>query len=405
MSAHTEEDPPIAKLIHWLEQAGATISQLQVVSLGGGERGIRALAELAPNEKLLRIPRRCVLTVDDARASEIGQLIEAHAPRIEDERMYLLAFILREKERGEDSFWKPFVDVLPRSFPTHPFFFDKHELSLLTGSFAQGMVEYQRISLANRHASLCKHVPGFERFTLEQFVWAHFAVVSRTFSVLQGGHIATCLVPLADMLNDGRPWNTRWALSEDEQSFEMEATQAIAGGQELLTSYGSKHNLHLLVQYGFVHEDNPHDEVMLIFALPLEDPLSAEKQRLLGLSSRDEPRSYKLQRKFDPSLMDNILSFLRVAHAGAAELALLSEAPDALARARSMLSVENEQKIVSLFVSACQERLADYPTSLEEDERILREEKLSHNARNCVLLRRGEKRILQLYTRSCTGLL
>jgi histone-lysine N-methyltransferase SETD3 len=405
MSAHSEADPQIAKLIHWLEQAGTQLSQIQVVSLGGGERGIRAVAQLAPNDKLLRIPRRCVLTVDDARASEIGQLIEAHVPRVEDERTYLLAFILREKERGEDSFWKPFVDVLPKSFPTHPFFFDKHEHSLLTGSFAQGMVEYQRMNLAARHANLCKHVPGFERFTLEQFVWAHFAVVSRTFSVLQGGRIATCMAPLADMLNDGRPWNTRWALSEDEQFFEVEAAEAIAGGQELLTSYGSKHNLHLLVQYGFVHEDNVHDEVLLIFALPFEDPLTTEKQRLLGLSGPEEPRSYKLQRKFDPTLMANILSFLRVSHAGAAELALLSEAPDALARARFMLSVENEQKAVSLFVNACEERLADYATSLEEDERILREEKLSHNARNCVLLRRGEKQILQLYARSCRGLL
>jgi histone-lysine N-methyltransferase SETD3 len=125
---------------------------------------------------------------------------------------------------------------------------------------------------------------------------------------------------------------------------------------------------------------------------------------LLGLSDPHEPRSFKLQHTFDPQLMEQILSFLRIAHAGAGELALLSEAPDALARARSMLSVENEQKIVSLFVGMCQERLAGYATSIEEDEQILREEKLSHNARNCVLLRRAEKQILQLYARSCPGL-
>jgi histone-lysine N-methyltransferase SETD3 len=402
MSAHSEADPQLASLVHWLQQAGAMIHQLHVVSLGGGERGLRALSELTPNETLLRIPRQCVLTVDDARASEIGQLLEAHA-RFDDERTYLLAFILRERERGEDSFWKPFVDVLPKSFPTHPFFFDKQELSLLNGSFAQGMVEHQRLNLANRHAHLCQHVPGFKRFTLEQFIWAHFAVVSRTFSVMQGGRLTTCMVPLADMLNDGRPWNSRWALSEDEQSFVVEAAEAIAGGQEILTSYGSKHNLHLLVQYGFVYADNAHDEVMLIFSLPLEDPLTEQKQLLLGMSGPHEPRSYKLGRKFDPKLMAEILAFLRVAHAEAAEWALISEAPEPLARAKSPLSVENEQKIVSLFVSACQERLADYTTSLEEDERILREEKLSHNARSCVLMRRAEKQILLLYARSCTG--
>ncbi len=404
MSPHAEADPSIENLIRWLERAGATLSQVQVVSLGGGERGIRALAGLAPQETVLRIPRRCVLAVDDARASEIGQLLDAHA-RFDDERTYLLAFLLRERERGEDSFWKPFIDVLPKSFPTHPFFFDAHEHSLLEGSFVQGMVEYQRVKLADRHANLCRHVPGFERFTLEHFIWAHFAVVSRTFSVLQDKRIVTCMAPLVDMINDGRPWNTRWALSEDGQFFEVQAAEAIAQGQELLTSYGSRHNLHLLVQYGFVHEDNAHDEVMLIFDLPVEDPLTAEKKRLLGYSSPEEPRSFKLPREFDPKVMAEALSFLRVAHAQAGELALLSEAPDARARARSMLSEENERKIVSLFVGACEERLAGYPTTLEEDERILREEKLSHNARSCVLLRRTEKQILQTYAHACAGLL
>jgi histone-lysine N-methyltransferase SETD3 len=342
--------------------------------------------------------------VDDARSSEIGRLLETHA-QFDDERTYLLAFILQEKERGADSFWKPFVDILPKSFPTHPFFFHKDEFTLLHGSFAHGMVEYQRTKLASRHAELCQHVPGFQRFTLEQFIWAHFAVVSRTFSVMQGGSIVTCMVPLADMINDGRPANTRWALSADEQFFEVHVTEPIARGQEVLTTYGSRHNLHLLVQYGFVHEPNEHDEVMLIFSLLLEDPLTEEKQRLLKLSNPHEPRSYKLPRKFDPKLMGEVLSFLRIAHAGAGELALLMDAPDALARAKSMLSVENEQKAVSAFVAACKERLADYATSLEEDEQILREEMLTHNARSCVLLRRAEKQILELYARSCAGLL
>jgi protein-histidine N-methyltransferase len=404
MSTHPEEDPSIANLLQWLEEAGATISQFEIFSLGGGERGVRALANLARDETLLRIPRKCLLTVDDARSSEIGRLIEAHAD-LDDERTYLQAFILQEKERGAGSFWKPFVDILPKSFPTHPFFFHKDEFTLLHGSFMHGMVEYQRAKLANRHADLCQRVPGFQRFTLEQLIWAHFAVVSRTFSVLQGEAIITCMVPLADMINDGRPGSTRWALSADEQFFEVRAAEPIAQGQEVFTTYGSRHNLHLLLQYGFVHEDNEYDEVMLIFSLPLEDPHTEEKQRLLKLSNPHEPRSYKLMRKFDPKLMGEILSFLRVAHAGAGELALLLDAPDALARAKSMLSVENEQKAVSAFVAACEERLADYATTLEEDEKILREEKLTHNARNSVLLRRTEKQILQLYARSCAGLL
>jgi histone-lysine N-methyltransferase SETD3 len=390
----------IANLLHWLEQAGATISRLEIVSLGGGERGIRALADLTPQETVLRLPRQCFLTVDDARASEIGRLLEAHA-RFDDVKTYLVAFLLQERERGADSFWKPYLDVLPKSFPSHPFFFNPDESALLQGSLAAGMVDYQRMDLAHRHADLCRSVPGFQRFTLEQFAWAHFTVASRSFSLRQGGRTIPCMAPFADMLNDGRPANIRWAMSADEQSFELHVARPIARGQELLTTYGSKHNLQLLVQYGFVHEDNPHDEVILFFVLPVEEPLTEQKQRLLKLSSPHEPRTFTLPRKFDPQVVAEALSFLRVAHAGAAELALLLEAPDALARAQSMLSAENEQKAVCAFVAACEKRLADYATSLDEDEKLLREQKLSHNARSCVLLRRTEKQILQLYARSC----
>jgi regulator of RNase E activity RraA len=48
-------------------------------------------------------------------------------------------------------------------------------------------------------------------------------------------------------------------------------------------------------------------------------------------------------------------------------------------------------------VALCEEQLASYETSLAEDERRLQEETLSQNARNCVLVLRGEKRILQAY--------
>jgi len=46
---------------------------------------------------------------------------------------------------------------------------------------------------------------------------------------------------------------------------------------------------------------------------------------------------------------------------------------------------------------ACEERLNAFPTSLEEDERLLREGPLSPNERSCVLMRRQEKRLLRDY--------
>jgi hypothetical protein len=383
-------------LLHWLQEGGAHVSHVRVASLDRGERGLCALDDLPPGETLMRIPSRHVLTLEEARSSSIGCVLDAHAPA-DEEWVYLAAFLLQEKERGERSFWKPFLDSLPKSFPSLPFFFDERELSLLKGSIAPQLVRSLREGLKVQHGYLCKHVPGFERFTFDAFVWAHFAVVTRTFSSPRGGTAAACLVPLVDMINDGRPWDTHWGWSEDGKHFELKTTSAVAKGQELRASYGEKSNLHLLLQYGFVHEENAHDEVMLLLGLALEDPLAGEKQRLLELATPFELRPYTLSLTDDTQPLEEMFSFLRVVCADAGELATLAAAPDARTRAQSMLSAGNEQRLIDTFVALCEEQLASYETTLAEDERRLREEKLSQNARNCILVLRGEKRILQAY--------
>ncbi|WP_407743210.1 SET domain-containing histone-lysine N-methyltransferase [Hyalangium sp.] len=396
MSAHPEEDSAMARFLRWLEEGGAWVSKLHIATPEGGERGVLALGDIAPEETIIRIPRRHVLTVEEVRASELGRFLDADA-RIDEERTYLSAFLLHERERGEGSFWKPFLDILPKSFPTHPFYFEEHELALLEGSFLWGMVEFQRKILAERYTRLCEQLPGFGRFTFEEFSWAHFAVVSRTFNMSRGGPQVPCLVPLVDMINDGRPWDSQWSWSEEEQHFQVKCVSRVPQGQELHTTYGNRGNLSLLLQYGFVHENNAHDEVLLLFGIPEEDPLSAEKQRLLGFSTAYEHRSFKLLLTPDVAVMAELFCYLRVIHAEAEELATLAAAPDALTRAKSPLSEGNEAKLLPALVAACEARLAGYATSLGEDERMLREEPLSLNARNCVLLRRGEKRLLQSY--------
>ena len=95
--------------------------------------------------------------------------------------------------------------------------------------------------------------------------------------------------------------------------------------------------------------------------------------------------------------MAKLFSYLRVVHAEAEELATLAAAPDALTGGKTALSERNEAKLLPALVAAYEARLAGYATSLEEDERLLREETLSLNARNCALLRRGEMRLLQSY--------
>ena len=64
-------------------------------------------------------------------------------------------------------------------------------------------------------------------------------------------------------------------------------------------------------------------------------------------------------------------------------------------------SIRSEKKALERLYRHAKEQYDAYPTSIEEDDKILEREDLTFNERNCVLYRHGEKKIL-LYLMSMT---
>jgi histone-lysine N-methyltransferase SETD3 len=397
MSTQAVADMAMPTLLRWIDQAGAQVSpKIHVVSLGGGERGLFAREEIADGTLLVRLPRQLLITVPQARSCELSRLIETHT-QFEDPTLFLSAFLLQELEKGEASSWKPFLDVLPQSFPTHPFFYQEHELSLLKGSFILDLVALQYKNRQEDYAYLAEHVPGFKRFTFDMYLWAHLVVMTRVFGAKLNLVKTHCLAPLMDMLNDGIPWNCDWGWAADGEFFELKASSAIPQGKELRISYGTNSNTDLLRHYGFLHEHNPNNAVMVPLEFAKDDPLMDEKRQLLGLTAGSSTHCFSLPLKPDPQKIIELFSELRILHAEADELALVKEAADPLTRAKEPLSPRNEVQVIHSLAGACAARLAGYETSVEEDSRLLQDKNLSWNARNCILLRQGEKQILQVF--------
>jgi hypothetical protein len=60
-----------------------------------------------------------------------------------------------------------------------------------------------------------------------------------------------------------------------------------------------------------------------------------------------------------------------------------------------MISIANEKRVLSHLYRLAEEGLAKYETTLEEDLEFLKQEDLTFNIQNCVLMRSGEKTILK----------
>ncbi len=383
---------PVEALVRWLEREGARVRGLTIDEAPDRHRGARATADLPRGATVLELPRRAILTRELASTSRVGRALARARARLESEDSSFAAFLLDERARP-DSVWRALIDALPASFPEHPFFFDAATLRELEGTGLARVLEERRASLARDHEALRAALPDWQH-TLDAFTWARLVIVSRVFGLTLDGVPTRCLVPLADMLNHRRPAqaDVSWGYSEELQRFTMHAARDIARGEPVCDTYGEKSNVRYLLGYGFVLEDNLEQEtVTLELALP-HDRWELRRREVLGLpagGTRSCTLPYRCE--LDDALTEALI-FLRVALANAPELSALL---DGTRTPASPLSPVNERRTRRALHDVCRRALADYPTTIEEDERLLAAGGLDPRVRSCVVVRLAEKRVLE----------
>ena len=381
--------PQHEALLAWLRAHGASFGKL-AVGLHDGERGIVAGAPIEKGERVLSVPRPLVLTLGVASASGVGQAIAASLAAADGTDGILAAFLLHERADPR-SFWKPYLDMLPASLPTFPLFFEARELDLLRGSSALDTIAERRARLREEHSLLRELVPALADLSLADYSWARAVVTSRNFGVKIDGHKTRCMVPLADLLNHGTLHEVGWSWSQEREAFELRALRAVPEGAPIRNSYGAKCNRRFFVNYGFAPEDPARDEAELRLATPT-DPA---RRRAASCPPGETARTFPIGPAIEEESIPRLLAFLRIACAAPHEVqpAGLRQGP---------VSLANETRALCAVAAACEQRLDLFATTLEEDEALLLDPALSSNERACIVVRRGEKRVLRRHVALAT---
>ena len=152
--------------------------------------------------------------------------------------------------------------------------------------------------------------------------------------------------------------------------------------------------MQLLLSYGFVVEDNPHDAMLISLNVPTSDPLFGAKSNLLS-------------RAFDEGHFDSSADYAHLTASGdIPDVTLLyvrlyvlekQDLPDAdNLLSRRAVSLESERSCFSFLEKFTRQMLDGYPSSLGEDEGLLSDGSLRRGSQewNIVQLRISEKRIL-----------
>jgi hypothetical protein len=312
-----------------------------------------ATRPIAHGSELSQIPRRLLISVKTALGRLAEKQMRAAAVEESSELTQLAVWLLVE-QRDPGSVFRPYFDSLPRSFPHFPINVAPADLALLEGSSTGAMVDYQRATLESDHARLEIDVPWFRSITFDEFVWGKLCVASRAFGFAIDGAETKVLVPIVDMLDHERGPSTRWKYDAEGQVLRLFAQRDYLPGEEVFGNYGRSSNTDLLLSYGFCIDDNEADRAVL----------GATEQ-------------FRVSRDTSEPSAQRMLAQLR-------------------ARCR------DEAAARAALADAARAGLAPFPTTLAEDEALLAGADLSTDARNFVVARLGEKRVLHAWLRFAT---
>ncbi|GJD10766.1 hypothetical protein Gasu2_49370 [Galdieria sulphuraria] len=177
----------------------------------------------------------------------------------------LVSIFLFFESRQSDSFWKPYLQVLPTSYDLLFLYRDGLLLSYVTEADIMQMVESVRRILRDTFQTYV--IPHFSsvddrdkwNVLFKEFVRWYCAVVSRICYLPDD--IAGALVPLGDIFNHeavDTPVDILYAKWE-RGYYVFRAHRNFSIGTQVFVSYGALSNTELMMYYGFTLNDNPWD--------------------------------------------------------------------------------------------------------------------------------------------------
>lgn len=263
------------QLSDWIIDNGGTVEGVQVHSWhgadGGSGYGVRALTNLKRGDELIMLPERCQLTYG---AGKDPIILKRWMDKIPSELWgaKLALKLLHERIEGEQSHFWPYIENLPVGFPGLPLFFDRKVVELIEYPPVVAQVN-MRCRWLLQFSQELQSVRGTEEdpfrgvgVDANVLGWSFAAVSSRAFRP-GGPKSPGTLLPLIDMCNHSFSPNAKVVGSgkPGNNSLSMVAIKDIAIDEPILLSYGNLPNDFLLLDYGFVIAQNPHDTVKLAF--------------------------------------------------------------------------------------------------------------------------------------------
>ncbi|KAH9743652.1 Rubis-subs-bind domain-containing protein [Citrus sinensis] len=319
----------------------------------------------------------------------------------------LALYLMYEKKQGKKSFWLPYIRELDRQrgrgqlAVESPLLWSETELAYLTGSPTKAEIleraegikrEYNELDTVWFMAgSLFQQYPydiPTEAFTFEIFKQAFVAVQSCVVH-LQKVSLARrfALVPLGPPLL-AYSSKCKAMLAAVDDAVQLVVDRPYKAGESIVVWCGPQPNSKLLINYGFVDEDNPYDRLVVEAALNTEDPQYQDKRMV---AQRNGKLSVQVHAGREKEAISDMLPYLRLGY-----VSDTSEMQSVISSLGPICPVSPcmERAVLDQLADYFKARLAGYPATLSEDEAMLTDYNLHPKKRVATQLVRMEKKML-----------
>ncbi|KAG2183393.1 hypothetical protein INT43_006399 [Umbelopsis isabellina] len=427
----SEFDKASDTFVTWLKYNGATVADSVAIkdlrSQNAG-RGMVAVKDIKEGDLLFSLPRKILLSEETSELANIPDVKEKLQQL--DGWSPLILCMMYESQR-EQSFWKPYFDILPKEFST-PMFWDQKDLKELAGTSVIDKIGKEDAETLYNETLLpiIKSHPGvFDEkvHNVDLFHVCGSLIMAYSFhdelavrkrqendekdnldeaeaeaeaedededsdeeEEEEQGIIA--MVPMADMLNHRTGFNNARLFHEPE-ALQMRAIKDIKAQDQIYNTYGDLCNGDLLRKYGFVDEPNEHDIVEISGDLVLNEGCpkgSSEKEKeakvtfLLEEEALDDCFVIESNGDVPPELLVCVQVFM-----------MSSQEFSTMLGKRKLPKPKRSAVIMDKIIAILTKRLEQYSGSVEEDEKRLRDSSLSLNQHNSLIVKIGEQLILQ----------
>ncbi|XP_040433129.1 SET domain-containing protein 4 [Cygnus olor] len=285
------------KLKKWLKDRGFEDSNLRPAQFQDTGRGLMTTKALQAGELVISLPEKCLLTTDTVLSSCLGEYIIKWKPPVSP-LIALCTFLVAEKHAGEKSLWKPYLDVLPKSY-TCPVCLEQDVVSLLPEPL-RNKAEEQRTMVHELYTSSKAFFSSLQSlfaentatiFNYSALEWAWCTINTRTIYMKHSQRECFslepdvyALAPYLDLLNHSPNVQVKAAFNDQTRSYEIRTNSQCKKYEEVFICYGPHDNQRLLLEYGFVTIDNPHSTVYVSSDTLLKYFPPLDKQRDAKLS-------------------------------------------------------------------------------------------------------------------------